>query len=386
MPRRKHNLRLPNGFGSVTYLGPGRRKPWRARKTLGWEAVDAETGKPISAKDGLSAADLQTKVIEKQRYINIGTFETRDEAYMALSNYNKNPYDVEAAKITLKVMVDRWAAASKSTFAESTWARIERTRRRLPDWLLKMKLVDIKMMHLEKALRELATAKSILDQLKVILERTFDYAIKHEYISKNYASFIDTRTLIGKERERREHRPLSEDEIQMIHDTDLKIRDLLLVALYTGMRPQELTTLRAEMVYLDEGYIRHGSKTEAGRDRIIPINPFIRPVLERLIDQSTKGYLFETQTGTALSYSHYRTLFSQCLPGHTPHDTRHTFITRWRAELGLSDIICHLIVGHTLKDVSETVYTHRKLEDLKAEMDRFNYGTGSVTQFRKVGI
>ena len=192
---------------------------------------------------------------------------------MALSNYNKNPYDVEAAKITLKVMIERWAAASKSTYAESTWARIERTRRRLPDWILKMKLVDIKMMHLEKALRELATAKSILDQLKVILERTFDYAIKHEYISKNYASFIDTRTLIGKERERKEHRPLSEDEIQMIHDTDLKIRDLLLVALYTGMRPQELTTLRAEMVYLDEGYIRHGSKTEAEA---------MEPELERL--------------------------------------------------------------------------------------------------------
>lgn len=37
-------MRHPNSFGSVHKLPGKRRKPWRARKTKGWE-IDEETGK-----------------------------------------------------------------------------------------------------------------------------------------------------------------------------------------------------------------------------------------------------------------------------------------------------------------------------------------------------
>lgn len=38
----------------------------------------------------------------KQVYIDIGYFETKAAAIKALTEYNENPYDVNAAKITLR--------------------------------------------------------------------------------------------------------------------------------------------------------------------------------------------------------------------------------------------------------------------------------------------
>ena len=35
--KRTRNLKLPNGFGSVIYLGDNRRRPYAALKTMGWD-------------------------------------------------------------------------------------------------------------------------------------------------------------------------------------------------------------------------------------------------------------------------------------------------------------------------------------------------------------
>lgn len=48
---------------------------------------------------------------------------------------------------------------------------------------------------------------------------------------------------------------------------------------------------------------------------------------------------------------------------------RHTFITKAK-ESGLNEYILKLIVGHTIKNITERVYTHRELEDLKKEIEK----------------
>ena len=44
-----------------------------------------------------------------------------------------------------------------------------------------------------------------------------------------------------------------------------------MVLLYTGMRIDELLSMRCENVHLKEHYMQGGEKTEAGKNRIIPI-------------------------------------------------------------------------------------------------------------------
>ena len=45
----------------------------------------------------------------KQLYLVIGYYEKRDEALMALSEYNCNPYDIEKSKITFRELYEKWS-------------------------------------------------------------------------------------------------------------------------------------------------------------------------------------------------------------------------------------------------------------------------------------
>lgn len=54
---------------------------------------------------------------------------------------------------------------------------------------------------------------------------------------------------------------------------------------------------------------------------------------------------------------------------HKPHDTRHTFITKAK-EVDMNEYILKMIVGHEIRDITEKVYTHRTLDDLKNEMKK----------------
>ena len=93
-------MKLPNGFGTV-YKQPGnRRKPYVAKKTKGWE-VNPDTGKV------------------KQLYVIVGYYATRKEALTALAEFNANPYDVNAAKVTFKDIYERWSDEHYPTVSES---------------------------------------------------------------------------------------------------------------------------------------------------------------------------------------------------------------------------------------------------------------------------
>ena len=81
-PRKYH--RLPNNFGTIKRLSGKRRRPFAAYpKCTGYHL----TGSPV-----LPAA--------------IGYFETYDEAYSALSEYHKNPYDTSNTHITFREMFE----------------------------------------------------------------------------------------------------------------------------------------------------------------------------------------------------------------------------------------------------------------------------------------
>ena len=83
-------MKLPNGFGSVYKFSGKRRRPWAARKTVGWtESTEGKRSNPI--------------------YKFIGYYATRAEALTALTEYNKNPYDIDAASVTFSEVYEKWS-------------------------------------------------------------------------------------------------------------------------------------------------------------------------------------------------------------------------------------------------------------------------------------
>ena len=78
--------------------------------------------------------------------------------------------------------------------------------------------------------------------------------------------------------------------------------------------------------------------------------------------------------GIGLSYDQYLSRFNKVIEllkfnkNLTPHCTRHTFVTKSK-EAKMNEYILKLIVGHKIGDLTEYVYTHRELQDLKYEIE-----------------
>ena len=98
-------------------------------------------------------------------------------------------------------------------------------------------------------------------------------------------------------------KPFSTEQVQRIWaaaDDGDKDAMTLLVLLYTGMRPGELlSTDIAEHLHMDGPYwfVQHGSKTAAGRNRIIPLPKILHPIIEQLVDGRTSGPLITAEQG-----------------------------------------------------------------------------------------
>lgn len=84
----KKRRRLPNGFGQILYVkNRNLRNPYRASITIG----KTSEGKPIQ------------RLLKPKGY-----FPTYNAAYEALVEYNKNPYDIGTASMTVKELYEKW--------------------------------------------------------------------------------------------------------------------------------------------------------------------------------------------------------------------------------------------------------------------------------------
>ena len=116
----------------------------------------------------------------------------------------------------------------------------------------------------------------------------------------------------------------------MWENSDDKTVQIILVMIYTGFRIGEITALKVSDVNLKSGYIVGGEKTEAGRNRIIPIPPKI-PEISGFI----ASWISETETESLLNISaaqlrknFYKVISDSGLENGeklTPHSTRHTY-------------------------------------------------------------
>ena len=148
--------------------------------------------------------------------------------------------------------------------------------------------------------------------------------------------------------------------------------DIILILIYTGLRVNELLTLENTKINIECRYIRAGSKTEAGKDRLIPISYKILPLITRYIKLNNK-YLFQTKTGNFLMYNNYRQNFKKIikkigLQEHTIHDTRHTFATLL-SNVDANKTSIKNIIGHSDYGITEKIYTHKDIEELKKAID-----------------
>lgn len=328
-------MRLPNSFGNVVKLSGKRRKPYGARVTVGW--VDGR---------------------QVRKYI--GYYTTKKEALEALGEYNRNPYDLNGKSVTFAEVWEHWCKGnwdkgSKNT--QSAW----RTGYKHCEPIYNMKIADIKLVHLERLLE--GKGPSTQSQIRTVCVKTFKYALKHEWVQKNPA--VDMELAQPKTTEKI---PFTEEEIRTfwkLSETD-EYYELLLILIYTGLRVSELLEMKQADVHGD--HMIGGTKTEAGKNRIIPLHSRIRPFIEKRLDGHE--YLLH-KDGKPLSYMQFRHPFTKKVKGHTIHETRHTFISRMHS-IGTNETTLKIIVGHARKDVTSKIYIHKLKDELVEAVEKLD--------------
>ena len=179
-----------------------------------------------------------------------------------------------------------------------------------------------------------------------------------------------------------ERKIFTTDEINILFDNldsdnrfIKKMSYATLILIYTGLRIGELMNLKTEDVDLERNVISVvESKTSAGV-RKVPISEKIIHLFKDNIDYS-KEYFFFNKRGVQYNYVNFFQQFQTMLEllnleRHTIHDTRHTFATLLNNANANSTSIIKLI-GHSDFSMTENVYTHKDIEELRKAVNLLN--------------
>lgn len=345
-------MRNPNGFGCVYKASGNRRKPYIARITVGW---DENTGRQI--------------------FKNLGSYATSPEAYIALSEYNSDPYDIDAAKITFRELFEKWRDQKYNRICRSMQLSYNNAFR-ASEPLHELPFVSIKTHQIQMTINNADRTYSGKERMKMLISQMYDLAMKNDIVKKNNCKFVD----LGEKPPKQLNRiPFTESEIEILYKCVHVYRyiDTILMMIFSGIRPGELITIETQNVFLDENYFICGIKTENGKNRKIPISPLVKPFFIKYYNDATASgskWLIQNTEGHQMKYANYNgdkfvRIMEQLEMKHMPHDCRHTFATLMQ-KVGSDKLCLQNIMGHSPTVLVDKVYTHKDVSELFNEVKK----------------
>lgn len=328
-------MRRGNGDGSIFKLSGKRRKPYAVRVTVGW----TEEGKQI--------------------YKYVGYYAKLPEAKTALREFLLNPQKMKLEKHTLKEVFN--SMIEKSKFTDGTRKQYEGGFKKFPH-LHNRNIADIELWELEELLKDQTPA--VQARIKKTLHNCYKYALKHDYVNKNIAEFLEVDSFKPKERD-----VFKLDEIRTLWENvnSKPFDDIPLMLLYTGLRISELLELKKEHINLTEKSLNIiKSKTEAGV-RIVPIHDKILPLIQNRMTEPGNHLIMNN--GRKMAYSTFLREYWNL--AYKPHEARHTFVT-YLTKCSDDRLAIKRIVGHSNSDITDH-YTHRSHDELLAVINKLKY-------------
>lgn len=355
-------MKNPNGFGSVINLGKRRKKPYAVRITDGW--VDG-----------------------KQKYKYIGFYEKREDAMIMLGEWNRSP--IMPSNPTLEQLYIEWSRFKFPKISKQTqdcyraaWARLSvLSAARVKDIRTphlqsiidenyadgRQKIIESKMPHRTDFDKYPALGKSSLEKIKALCTLLWDYAIQNDIVSKNYAQFMELpHNLINVEKDG--FNDIELIKIEKAAEAGFMFADCILIMCYTGWRISEFLELTEFNYNKDQQTLTGGKKTEAGKNRIVPIPDKILPYVEKWIGKHGQTIICKDN---GLPYTakyfrdncYYPTLEKLGISKRTPHCTRHTYATMLYKK-NVNAKAKQSLLGHTSETMTNH-YTHLDVNELK---------------------
>ena len=328
--------RNPNHFGTVTKLSGNRRRPW-------------------IIKEGLSG---QQKII--------GYAETKESALTLLVSFNQNPWDVDTNGITLQDLFDLWLEKRAIKLGKSNLSSLKAAYKHCLKFA-SLRYREIKSYQMQDCIDSCGRGYSTQGAIKNLWAHLDRFAMELDVIQKRYSDLLTSD-------------PIPETTKTIFTDKEVALLwenqhfpgvDSVLFLLYTGFRISEMLGLKTANIDLQAQTMMGGVKTDAGKNRIVPIHSKIYEIVEHRLRKSRQGYLFEYE-GQKFKDRDYRNVWGNVMQSlsmeHTPHECRHTFRS-WLDSAGANKVCIDRLMGHKSQDTGERVYTHKNIEELRMNIE-----------------
>lgn len=325
-------MKNPNGYGTVTKLSGKRRRPY-------------------IIKEGMTG---------KQKII--GYAATREEGMILLAKYNRCPWNPDMAQYTFGQLYTLWLQSRAPKLGTSSKNALAAAYRHCTV-LERLRYRDIKPFQMQTCIDSCGRGYATQGAIRNLFRHLDRFARELDLIDRCASDFLTvaptpqtTKTVF------------SDEEILRIHrHASLPWADSVIFLLYTGFRISEMLDLRTENVDLRLGTMVGGTKTAAGKNRVVPIHPQISEIVAARYHASESGYLFEYK-GKRLGQTQYRRLWQPLMEtlsmSHTPHECRHTFRSRLDSA-GANKVCIDRLMGHTSQGTGERIYTHKTIKELQ---------------------
>ena len=286
-----------------------------------------------------------------------------------------NAKPAEKKRVTFKELYDKWLPthrAGKSTI-DCYKAAIKYFA---PLW--HVPVADIDLDDLQECLDECPHGKRTRQNMKAVCGLVYKYGIPRKVIPENLnlAQFL---IVEGEGTARRAS--FTDEEIEAIKKACGKVphAEEVYILIYTGFRPSEYLSLTADSYDNALQTLTGGSKTAAGRDRVVTLSPKIAPLVAALA--ASGGPLLKDPSGKPWTLKGWtEDVFYPVLEAagidnpvedrrhkYTPHSCRHTFATLMKRVEG-ADKDKQELIGHASAEMLR-YYQDVEIADLKRITD-----------------
>ena len=313
-PQQRKALKRPNGTGTVYKLSGRRKRPWVASKAR----------------------------------VVIGYYEAKTEALQALERVSEQTI-TDKYNMTFAEVYDAWSKEHFSKIKEGA-QRQHKASYKAFSALHNRKFRSLRASDFQPVLDAHKDTPETLKKYRQLINQMSGWAMREDITTKNYVKYVE---LVSKPKKARDK--FTDEEYQKIKDDSSETAKIVVMMLSTGVRPNELFKL--ELKDYHETYIVTGSKTEAGMNRTIPINPDGREAFKYFADRATDSLLLSGYEGNKLVSNFRKRDYTRLLerlgiPYKVPYTARHTYGSR-SVKGGMAPENLKQIMGHT--DYTTTV-------------------------------
>ena len=370
---RQKTRRRENGAGTVYKRSDTKNRPWVAVTPS-----KLQEGKWIRGKI-------------------IGHYESAQEAKTALEDYRRNP--TNKLNITVEELFEEWKPIGYREKSKQLQDCYNAAWKKLKP-IYKIKFRELRTGQMQEIIDyyqvdhpilddngnpvltkdgtpkiDKARSYSSLHDIDVLLHLLYTYAMQNDIVHKDYSQYLHLPPNIKKPKD-----VFSDIDLRKIENGIGKVpyADCILILCYTGYRINEFLSLTKFSVRYINGImvLIGGSKTAAGKDRIIPVHSKIRPLLESWINKDGETIICR-EDGRPFTPKYFRekcfipALEALEIKKATPHITRRTFSTRMSAA-GIREEDMIALMGHADFSVDIDNYIIQSAETLKKSIEKLS--------------